>query len=250
MVLQIEHVEKSFGETDVLHDISLHVNEGEFVALLGPSGSGKSTLFHLIGGMYTPNRGSIFLNGEKSNGKKGLIGYMPQQPSLFPWRTVLDNVLLVQELIGKPSREEAREWLQKVGLSEFETAYPHELSGGMKQRVSFIRALLSKQSLLCLDEPFSALDEFTRLEMQQWLLSVWEKSRKSILFVTHSIEEALFLADRIYILSNRPSVVKKEIIVPFSRPRNESLLANSEFFALKQEIFELLRGEVSVGEEI
>ena len=248
MVLHIEHVEKSFGDTQVLQDISLHVGEGEFVALLGPSGSGKSTLFNLIGGMYTPDGGEITLNGQKMNGKRGLIGYMPQQPSLFPWRTVLENVLLVQELSGKPNREEAREWLQKVGLAEFEHAYPYELSGGMKQRVSFIRALLSRQNLLCLDEPFSALDEFTRLEMQKWLLSVWEENRKSILFVTHSIEEALFLADRIYIFSKRPAVVQNELIVPFSRPRDESLFTNPEFFALKQELFELLRSEVKVGE--
>lgn len=248
MVLHIEHLEKSFGETHVLADISLHVKEGEFVALLGPSGSGKSTLFNLIGGMYSPEGGEILLKGQKINGKRGLIGYMPQQPSLFPWRTVLDNVLLVQELSGKPNRKEAREWLQKVGLAEFENAYPIELSGGMKQRVSFIRALLSKQNLLCLDEPFSALDEFTRFEMQKWLLSVWEESRQSILFVTHSIEEALFLADRIYILSKRPSIVKKEVIVPFSRPRDESLLANPDFYTLKQDLFELLRNETKVGE--
>ena len=250
MVLQIEHIEKSFGETQVLHDLSLHVEEGEFVALLGPSGSGKSTLFNLIGGLYAPDSGAISLNGQKTNGKRGLIGYMPQQPSLFPWRTVLENVLLVQELSGKPNREEASDWLQKVGLAEFENAYPYELSGGMKQRVSFIRALLSRQNLLCLDEPFSALDEFTRLEMQQWLLSVWEKSRQSILFVTHSIEEALFLADRIYIFSKRPAKVRKEFIVPFPRPRDERLFANPEFFAMKQELFELLRTEASVGEGI
>lgn len=247
MLLTIEHLKKSFAETEVLRDISLHVEEGEFVALLGPSGSGKSTLFNLIGGILEPDDGSIFLNDKLIHGNRGLIGYMPQQPSLFPWRTVLENVVLVQELSGKPNIKEAKEWLKKVGLEEFENAYPIELSGGMKQRVAFIRAMLSKQNLLCLDEPFSALDEFTRIHMQKWLLSIWEKNRKSILFVTHSIEEALFLADRIYILTKRPTMVKKEIIVPFDRPRSERLLQDEEFFHLKQEIFELLKDELNEG---
>ncbi|WP_146553003.1 ABC transporter ATP-binding protein [Rummeliibacillus sp. SL167] len=247
MLLNIEHVKKSFAETEVLRDISLHVEEGEFVALLGPSGSGKSTIFNLIGGIMEPDDGAITLNHKVIHGKRGLIGYMPQQPSLFPWRTVLENIVLVQELTGKPNRQEAKEWLEKVGLQEFENAYPIELSGGMKQRVAFIRAMLSKQNLLCLDEPFSALDEFTRISMQKWLLSVWETNRKSILFVTHSIEEALFLADRIYILTKRPTMVKEEVIVPFARPRDESLLNTEPFFHLKQKIFKQLKDELDEG---
>ncbi|MGE7835992.1 ABC transporter ATP-binding protein [Viridibacillus arvi] len=248
MLLKMNHIEKSFGTTQVLHDISIHVEDGEFVALLGPSGSGKSTIFNLIGGMATPDEGTISLNDKIIHGQKGLIGYMPQQPSLFPWRTVIENVVLMQELSGKPNYEEASEWLEKVGLRDFKKSYPIELSGGMKQRVAFIRALLSKQNLLCLDEPFSALDEFTRIEMQKWLLSVWEENRKSILFVTHSIEEAIFLADRIYILTKRPATIKKEIKVPFARPREESLLNTNEFFQLKQKLFNLLKDEIEVGE--
>ncbi|MGX9133175.1 ABC transporter ATP-binding protein [Rummeliibacillus sp. JY-2-4R] len=247
MLLNMEHVKKRFADTEVLQDIELHVKEGEFVALLGPSGSGKSTIFNLIGGIIEPDEGTITLNNRKIHGKRGLIGYMPQQSSLFPWRTVLENVVLVQELSGKANKEEARDWLAKVGLQEFENAYPNELSGGMKQRVAFIRAMLSKQNLLCLDEPFSSLDEFTRINMQKWLLSVWEENRKSILFVTHSIEEALFLADRIYILTKRPTKVKKEIIVPFARPREEGLLNDGEFFRMKKEIFELLKDELEEG---
>lgn len=249
MLLNIEHVKKQFAETEVLRDISLHVEEGEFVALLGPSGSGKSTIFNLIGGIIEPDQGTISLNNKMIHGERGLIGYMPQQPSLFPWRTVLENVVLVQELSGKPNIQEAKEWLKKVGLEEFENAYPIELSGGMKQRVAFIRAMLSKQNLLCLDEPFSALDEFTRINMQKWLLSVWEENRKSILFVTHSIEEALFLADRIYILTKRPTMVKEELKVPFARPRDESLFNSEEFFHLKQKIFGLLKDELNEGLE-
>nr|WP_106783226.1 ABC transporter ATP-binding protein [Lysinibacillus timonensis] len=245
MLLDIKELTKTFGDLQVLEDINISVDEGEFVAILGPSGSGKSTLFQLVGGNQIPDQGEIKLKGEVINGKKGFISYMPQQPSLFPWRTVLDNVVLATELNGKPNYDEARQWLSKVGLADFEKAYPIELSGGMKQRVSFIRALLSKQSLLCLDEPFSALDEFTRLKMQKWLLSVWEENRKSILFITHSIEEALFLADRIYVLSKRPAHVKAEINVPFSRPRDESLIETSEFFTLKQQIFQYIKEEIS-----
>ena len=154
-------------------------------------------------------------------------------------------MVLAASLKGKPDFEEAKRLLKKAGLAEFETAYPNELSGGMKQRVAFIRALLSKQSLLCLDEPFSALDEFTRIKMQKWLLSIWEENRKSILFITHSIEEALFLADRIYVLSKRPTHVKAEITVPFSRPRDERLLETNEFFQLKQQIFQYMKEQIA-----
>lgn len=243
-MLTINQLDKTYGDLPVLKNIDLHVKDREFVAILGPSGSGKSTLFQLIGGIIKPEQGTITLNNEVINGKKGLVSYMPQQPSLFPWRTVLENVVLATELTGKPNVEEAKQWLEKVGLADFENSYPIELSGGMKQRVSFIRALLSKQSLLCLDEPFSALDEFTRLKMQKWLLSVWEENRKSVLFITHSIEEALFIADRIYVLSKRPATVKAEITVPFSRPRNESLLETTEFFNLKQQIFQHIKEEI------
>lgn len=243
-LLSIQNISKSF-ESDqfVLESLSMHVNEGEFVSILGPSGSGKSTLFHLIGGMLTPDTGNIFLFDKNINGMRGHISYMPQQPSLLPWRTVLDNVVLAQELYGKKNFEEARKLLDIAGLSEFTHMYPHELSGGMKQRVAFIRALLSPQDLLCLDEPFSALDEFTRLEMQQWLLSIWETNRRSILFITHSIEEALLLSDRIYILSNRPATIIKEISVPFKRPRSQDLLLEDEFLAWKRKVFHALTGK-------
>lgn len=240
--LQLKQVSKTFGrDMRVLDSISLHVNDGEFVSLLGPSGSGKSTLFHIIGGLLHPETGVIELDGERINGRRGLISYMPQQPALLPWRKVIDNVQLGQELSGDRNVAEAHKWLQKVGLAEFAQAYPHELSGGMKQRVSFIRTLLSPQSLLCLDEPFSALDEFTRMEMQQWLLSIWESNRRSVLFVTHNIDEALLLSDRIYILSQRPATVIKEISVPFLRPRQQELLLADEFLEWKRQVYHALR---------
>lgn len=242
-VIRTENISLSFTETgQVLDSISLNVKPNEFVSIIGPSGSGKSTIFQCIGGVLLPETGDIFLEDKKITGETGHISYMPQQHSLLPWRTVLENVLLGQELHKKTNIEEAKSWLNRVGLSDYENIFPHQLSGGMKQRVAFIRALISPSSLLLLDEPFSALDEFTRLDMQKWLLSIWEKERKSILFITHNIEEALFLSDRIYLLSDRPARIIKEINVSFLRPRNEELLIDDHFQMMKKEIFKLLKG--------
>lgn len=239
--LEIKNISKSFGDNLVLKDLTLTVNDGEFVSIVGPSGSGKSTLFHLIGGITSPDTGTIYLDGEKINGLSGYISYTPQSPSLFPWRTILKNVLLGEKKRSIEMEKKALELIERAGLKGYENAYPHELSGGMKQRVSFIRSLLSPQNLICLDEPFSALDEFTRLDMQKWLLSIWIEHKRSILFVTHHIEEALFLSDRIIVLSTRPGTVTKEFIVPFNRPRRESLVLTEEFLEWKRKIYHELR---------
>ncbi|OCT14441.1 nitrate ABC transporter ATP-binding protein [Paenibacillus pectinilyticus] len=239
------------GQVPVLADIHLHVEEGEFVSIIGPSGSGKSTLFHIIGGLIQPVSGEVWLDGVNVTGKKGLISYMPQQPALFPWRTIEANVALGQEVAGTSPHKaisSAREWLPKVGLGGYERELPHVLSGGMQQRVSFLRALLSPQELMCLDEPFGSLDALTRQDMQAWLLDIWEQNKRSILFVTHSIEEALFLSDRIYVLSNKPASVLEELTVPFARPRQESVLQDPEFLALRQHIQGLLRRETTKHE--
>ncbi|MDP4096026.1 ABC transporter ATP-binding protein [Paenibacillus sp. P96] len=234
----------------VLQDISLAVGQGEFVSLLGPSGSGKSTLFHLIGGLLTPAQGRIYMNGEDVTGMRGRISYMPQQPALFPWLTTLDNVLLGQENAPgsgtgprREARTEARHWLDEVGLGKFADAYPHMLSGGMQQRAAFLRAMLSPQELMLLDEPFSALDELTRSDMQQWLLHMWERNRRSVLFITHSIEEALLLSDRIYVLSARPASILQVVDVPFARPRREEITTDKEFVELKRELSRWMREE-------
>ncbi|WP_407272618.1 ABC transporter ATP-binding protein [Radiobacillus sp. PE A8.2] len=239
--LVVDKITKSFDNKLVLDNISFTVEDGEFVSLLGPSGSGKSTLFHLIGGMYVPDAGEFYLDDEKITGKRGSISYTPQSPSLFPWRSVLKNVLLGAEISGKTDEAQALAMLEKAGLSGYEHAYPHQLSGGMRQRVAFVRSLLSPQSFICLDEPFSALDEFTRLEMQRWLLSIWEANRRSVLFVTHNIEEAIYLSDRIIVLSSNPASVKREFKIPFARPRDESLLLTEEFLQWKKEIYGELR---------
>lgn len=239
--LVIDQLTKSFDGVEVLKGLSFHIEKDEFVAVLGPSGSGKSTLFHLIGGLYEPDAGTILLDGEKINGQKGAISYMPQSPSLLPWRTVLDNIVLGAELAGQKDREAAIPMMEKAGLKGYEKAYPHQLSGGMKQRAAFIRSLLSPQQLICLDEPFSALDEFTRSEMQKWLLAIWHQNKRSILFVTHNIEEAVFLADRILVLSEKPANVIAEFTVNFPRPRAESITMTEEFLRFKRDIYKVLK---------
>lgn len=248
--LELKGIQHSFqskkGLMPVLANIDLHVNQGEFVSIIGPSGSGKSTLFHIIGGLIQPNAGEVHLDGAKVTGEKGLIAYMPQQPALFPWRSIESNVALGLEVSGEDRSaaiEKAREWLVRVGLGGYERELPHVLSGGMQQRVSFLRALLSPQELMILDEPFGSLDALTRQDMQAWLLNIWEQNKRSILFVTHSIEEALFLSDRIYVLSDKPASVLEELTVPFARPRSEKVLQEPKFQELRHYIQGLLRRE-------
>lgn len=241
MSLQIKEIRKSFDENLVLGNISFNLEKGEFISLIGPSGSGKSTLFGIIGGIITPDSGDVEVSEESILNKTGQISYMPQQDSLFPWRSVLDNVLLGQELYEEPDKNRAIEMLEISGLKNVIYSFPHELSGGMRQRVSFIRALLCPQDLLCLDEPFSALDEFTRMDMQKWLLKMWEQYEQSILFITHNIEEALFLSDKIVILSDSPAEVKEIISVPFPRPREASLMLSDEFLEWKRKVIKVIQ---------
>ncbi|MDQ6597464.1 ABC transporter ATP-binding protein [Bacillus salipaludis] len=242
--LMLKDVWKSFGANEVMTGMNFSIKKDEFVSIIGPSGSGKSTIFNLIGGMLAPDHGQILLEKKVINGKRGLISYMPQTPSLLPWRTILDNVVLGQELQGKKEISKAKEMLEIAGLADYEKAYPHELSGGMKQRAAFIRALLSPQAVICLDEPFSALDELTRFEMQKWLLSMWETHKRTVLFITHNIEEALYLSDRILVLSQKPSKVISEMEVPFARPRDASILLEEPFLQWKRKVHFTLTGQV------
>jgi ABC-type nitrate/sulfonate/bicarbonate transport system ATPase subunit len=250
--LELRNISKAFAQgkqqLQVMENISLTVHEGEFVSVIGPSGSGKSTLLQMIGGVMLPDQGDIVLQGQRINGLQGKAGYMPQQPALLPWRTIEKNVILARETAGMPRQESlalARTWLDKVGLGGFARAYPRTLSGGMQQRVAFLRALLGPQSLLCLDEPFSALDAFTRSEMQAWLLRIWEENRRSVVFITHHIEEALLLSDTIYVLSSRPAHVIQKVSVPFPRPRREELVDTPEFISLRRQLTEALRAELN-----
>ncbi|WP_203457181.1 ABC transporter ATP-binding protein [Paenibacillus tepidiphilus] len=252
--LEVKDVSKAFTHrrrtTPVLNQVSLTVRQQEFVSIVGPSGCGKSTLFHIIGGLTLPDSGTVSMNGQTVTGQRGNISYMPQQPALFPWRSIEDNVLLAGELMGEPqaaARENARRWLTKVGLGGFEKAYPHMLSGGMQQRAAFLRALLAPQELMLLDEPFSALDALTRSDMQRWLLELWEENRRSVLFITHNIEEALLLSSRIYVFSGRPGSVLHSVDVPFPRPRREEITDTPEFLQMRRQLSQWMREEQAKG---
>jgi NitT/TauT family transport system ATP-binding protein len=234
----------------VLEDFSLDIAELEFLVLLGPSGCGKSTLLRIIDGIETCDGGQVILDGKDVTNTTGSgRGMVFQSFELFPWRTVLANVAFGLEVSGvsKAKRlETAREYINLVGLSAFENAYPHELSGGMQQRVGIARALAIKPSVLLMDEPYGALDVQTRDLLQDELLSIWEKQRKTVIFVTHSIEEALYLADRIVVMSPRPGRIEQIIDVPFGRPRRDTLKSTPEFLEMRRSIWASLRKSAHV----
>lgn len=235
---------KATFPTTILDTIDLRVQDGEFVSIIGPSGYGKSTLFRLITGLENPAAGQILLNGEATNHRLGKVGYMPQQDLLMPWRTILENVRLPLELQGKKqASSRIIELLGDFGLAGVENTYPANLSGGMRQRVSFLRTVLTGSNILLLDEPFSALDAITRLTMQEWLVDQWKKFDKTILFITHDIDEALFLSDRILVLAEKPVQTIREIIVPLDRPRTMRDLAKPEMLELKERLIAELRSE-------
>ncbi|MGD6801110.1 ABC transporter ATP-binding protein [Rossellomorea aquimaris] len=253
-LLTLEHVSFSYtGGTKqspghILDGLSLSIRQGEFVSIIGPSGSGKSTLFRLITGLENQTTGRILFHGEEIEQRLGQAGYMPQQDLLLPWRTVRENAILPLQLQGmkkEKAYEEVGGLLKEFGLSGHEDRYPHNLSGGMRQRVSFLRAVLSGKDLLVLDEPFSALDAITKLSMQEWLLDQWSKWRKTILFITHDVEEALFLADRILVFSTMPVSQLTEIKVPLPRPRDFRDLSHADIQGLKTTLISELRKMVS-----
>ncbi|WP_428910226.1 ABC transporter ATP-binding protein [Niallia sp. Krafla_26] len=233
----------------ILENINFQIHDGEFVSIIGSSGSGKSTIFRLITGLEQPSQGEIHLNGDMKKERLGQVGYMPQQDLLMPWRTIMDNAMLPLEIKGirkEEAQTEISELLGDFGLEGVENAYPGDLSGGMKQRVSFLRTILSGSNILLLDEPFSALDAITRFTMQEWLLEQWVKWKKTILFITHDVDEALFLSDRIFILQKNPILTLEEIKVPLGRPRRIRDLSQPEIALLKENLMNRLRQKVSV----
>ncbi len=248
-ILELKNISFQYTTTnkqnlEVIDNISLQVKPGEFVSIIGGSGSGKSTLLQIIGGLIMPSEGEVFIEGIHVTGQRGFISYMPQQPALLPWRTVVDNVILAREIRGlakEDSLELVKTWILRVGLQGFEHYYPHQLSGGMLQRVALLRALISPQEFMCLDEPFAALDALTRTDMQYWLTRVWEENKRSVLFVTHNIEEAIYLSDRIYVISKKPAKVIQDIKIPFSRPRSKEMQYDKLFLNIKEEIYEYLQ---------
>jgi ABC-type nitrate/sulfonate/bicarbonate transport system ATPase subunit len=243
--VSLRYRDASGGTLEVLRDVSLHVNSGEFVALIGPSGSGKTTALSLIAGLEAPISGEIVLRGDPHAPRLGHIGYMPQRDLLLPWRSALDNATAGLEVRGvskAEARERARALFFQFGLAGFERAWPATLSGGMRQRVAFARAVLAGGDLLLLDEPFGALDALTRLSLQRWLAEVYATLNLTCLLVTHDLDEALLLADRVYVLTSRPGRILLERHVTTPCPRTPETLSTPEIVALKAELRAALLG--------
>jgi NitT/TauT family transport system ATP-binding protein len=252
--IEIAHVHMGVGagadRFEALHDVSLAIEPGQFTCLLGPSGCGKSTLLGALAGHLAPARGEVRVDGEAVTAPHPERGLVFQQHTLFPWQRVVDNVAFGLKMKGvarTERRARARELLASVGLAGFESRYPSQLSGGMQQRVEIARVLINRPRVLLMDEPFGALDALTRSRMQQLLLEVWAGIRTTVVFVTHDIDEALFLADRVLVMSARPGRIVEDRLVPFERPRTPELLTTPGFVALKRHCLQLLhRGEAGV----
>ncbi len=233
------YVSRDGTEVDAVRPIRFDIGNGEFVAIVGPSGCGKSTLLHMIAGLTRPTAGQILLQGKPILGTRHDIGIVFQDPVLLPWRTVKENVLLpaaVRKSVLSSASARAAELIDLVGLSGFENKYPSELSGGMQQRVGIARALLLDPSLLLLDEPFGALDSMTREQMNVELLKIWSESRKTVVLITHDINEAVFLADRVLVMSARPGRIVNVHTITLPRPRTVAMIGSPEFGALSQAI--------------
>ncbi|MFI2333029.1 ABC transporter ATP-binding protein [Nocardia rhamnosiphila] len=233
-------------DRQVLGGVSFTAQPGEFVSVIGPSGCGKSTVFTMLAGLETPDSGSIRFGASDVEPTAPHCAYMPQKDLLFPWRTVLDNTVLGLQVHGVPkpeARRRARELFPVFGLSGFEDARPSQLSGGMRQRAALLRTVVQGRELLLLDEPFGALDSLTRTEMQSWLQDVWQRYRWMVLMITHDIREAVYLSDRVIVLSARPATVRREVRVDLPRPRELSMITTPEFVALEQDLLDVLHEE-------
>ncbi|MFZ7102226.1 MAG: ABC transporter ATP-binding protein [Peptococcaceae bacterium] len=236
----MENLSYSYGQKyqQIFDKLSFNVQDSEFTALVGPSGCGKTTLFHILAGLIDDFSGEVVMNGTTKD-LLGKISLMPQQDLLLPWRTVVENGALPLEIKGvgrKEAQKEVRELLTKFGLQGYENLYPYQLSGGMRQRVAFLRSILTGSQVLLLDEPFSALDALTRMKMQQWLMDMWREFKPTIIFITHDVEEALFLAQRVLLLGYPPNGQLKDYAVDFSYPRDKQLLGDPKFIELRQNI--------------
>jgi ABC-type nitrate/sulfonate/bicarbonate transport system ATPase subunit len=248
-LIELRNVSKTFGATKALSDLEVSIRPGELVTVVGPSGCGKSTLFNILAGLEEPDPGNILrLKGVSSTASDllGKVSFMPQRDLLLPWRNVIDNAILALEVEGMPraeARKLAMEMLPEFGLAGFEKQYPNQLSGGMRQRVALMRTFLFKRDLMLLDEPFGALDALTRTMMQRWLLDVWQKHKRTVLFITHDVDEAIFLGDRVLVMTARPGKVKLEQVVDLPRPRKADIVTSPEFIALKKTLLEAIEEE-------
>ncbi len=256
VVLSVRDLHKTFGTNGASHlalqTMSLDVHRREFICIIGPSGCGKSTLIRIVAGLEDATGGEILIDGHPVSGPGPDRGMVFQGYTLCPWRTVRQNVMFGLEMRGKDrstAETEARQWLAMVGLEKFETSYPHELSGGMKQRVAIARALANEPRILLMDEPFGALDALTRAKMQSYLLQIWKKVEVTVLFITHDLEEACYLADRIVVMGTNPGRVLEVIENPIPRPRNAEQSLLPEFIALKHRLDELIHGPEDEGDD-
>lgn len=248
--LVVQNVSKIFDdkgrEVVALQNTDFTVAANEFITILGPSGCGKSTILKVIAGLEEPSSGSVLLDGREIKGPGRDRGMVFQSYTLFPWLTVEENIEFGLDVAGRPKgerRDIAHHYLEKIGLKGFEKAYPSSLSGGMKQRVAIARALANDPQVLLMDEPFGALDAQTRTVMQELLLNVWEESHKTILFVTHDVDEAVFMGDTIYVMTARPGRIKARIQVPLPRPRTYDMKVDDVFMEIKRDVLELIREE-------
>jgi ABC-type nitrate/sulfonate/bicarbonate transport system ATPase subunit len=235
MTVTLDGVVKSYPGTPVLDGIDLTARPGEFVSIIGPSGCGKSTIFNVLAGLDSPDAGTV---------DAPRCGYMPQKDLLFPWRSILDNTTLGLEVQGvskNDARSRARELFPVFGLGGFESARPRELSGGMRQRAALLRTVVQGRDVLLLDEPFGALDSLTRTSMQDWLQGVWQQYRWTVLMITHDIREAIYLSDRVIVLSHRPSRVVAELSIELPRPRGVDVITSPAFVEHERELLALLR---------
>jgi ABC-type nitrate/sulfonate/bicarbonate transport system ATPase subunit len=246
--IDVRGVSKAFtsvaGRTEVLRGLDLHVSQHEFVSILGPSGCGKSTLFNVIAGLDEPDVGAVTVDGHSD--RIGRCGFMPQKDLLMPWKRVRDNVALGRVVKGTPrkeARQQAEEIMEWFGLDGFGDHYPSQISGGMRQRAALARTFLAGDDLLLLDEPFGALDSLTRLQMQTWLLRIWQDSHASVLFITHDVDEAIRLSDRVYVLTERPARNATTLEVDLARPRPYDIVLTREFAALKNEALKYVHTE-------
>jgi NitT/TauT family transport system ATP-binding protein len=245
LTIEVVGLHHAFGPLPVIERLDLRVADGGFVALIGPSGCGKSTLLRVLAGLLVPSGGRAEIGGRSCVGRPGLVAFMPQRDTLLPWRRALGNATLGAEIAGgrrgrDAARARARDLFDRFGLAGFETSWPSQLSGGMRQRVALLRTLLADRDVLALDEPFGALDALTRRELQVWLATVLRSEQRTAVLVTHDVDEALWLSDTVIVLSPRPARVRATLGVPFERPRSPLLVADPTFGRLKAEVLATL----------
>ena len=241
--LIVENVSFAYEKENVIKDIQMELHDHELVSLLGSSGGGKTTLFHVISGLNQPQKGRVLLDGEDITGQPGHVSYMLQKDLLLPYRTIEDNVILPMLIRGenkKEAREKAGKFFEEFGLEGTQKIYPRQLSGGMRQRAALLRTYMFSKNVALLDEPFSALDTLTKHDMHSWYLNVMDKIRMSTLFITHDIEEAILLSDRIYLLTGKPGRITEEIVIKEPKPRREDFHLTKEFLEYKKKILEKL----------